>query len=128
MESRSRSATSGDWTSDTIIHDGSQFILPGTDGTVFTSFDGFNWTRLQTPVRDVSYTSAAWSGSKLVIAGSSMSWCGWFWPWPCDEPFDVPAGISSTDGGMTWELFDIDDELREFGSRLGKQPVCIGRV
>ena len=105
------------WTSDTIIHDGTQFILPGTDGTVFTSFDGFNWTRLQTPVRDVSYTSAAWSGSKLVIAGAPMSWCGWFWP--CDESFDVPAGISSTDGGMTWELFDIDDNYESLGLAWG---------
>ena len=105
------------WTSDTIIHDGSQFILAGTDGTVFTSFDGFNWTRLQTPVRDVSYTSAAWSGSKLVIAGAYMSWCGWIWP--CDEPFDVPAGISSTDGGMTWELFDIDENYESSGLAWG---------
>jgi len=105
------------WTSDTIIHDGSQFILPGTDGTVFTSFDGFNWTRLQTPVRDVFYTSAAWSGSKLVIAGAYMSWCGWFGP--CDDPFDVPAGISSTDGGMTWELFDIDDNYESSGLAWG---------
>jgi hypothetical protein len=116
------------WTSDTIIHDGSRFILPGTDGTVFTSFDGFNWTRLQTPVRDVSYTSAAWSGSKLVIAGSSMSWCGWFWLWPCDEPFDVPAGISSTDGGMTWEFFDIDDSYESLGLAWGNgRFVSVGR-
>jgi hypothetical protein len=105
------------WTSDTIIHDGSQFILPGTDGTVFTSFDGFNWTRLQTPVPDVSYTSAAWSGSKLVIAGASMSWCGWFWP--CDEPWYVPAGISSTDGAMTWKLFEIDDNYQSLGLAWG---------
>jgi hypothetical protein len=105
------------WTSDTIIHDGSQFILAGTDGTVFTSFDGFNWTRLQTPVRDVHYTSAAWNGSKLVIAGGYMWWCGWFWP--CGEPLDVPAGISSTDGGMTWELFDIDDNYASLGLAWG---------
>jgi hypothetical protein len=105
------------WTSDTIIHDGSQFILPGTDGAVFTSFDGFNWTRLQTPVRDVSYTSAAWNGSKLVIAGGYVSWCGWFWP--CGEPLDVPAGISSTDGGMTWDLFDIDDNYQSLGLAWG---------
>ena len=106
-----------DWTSETIIHDGSQFILPGTDGAVFTSFDGFNWTRLETPVRDVFYTSAAWNGSKLVFVGASWSWCEWFLP--CDDPFDVPAGISSTDGGMTWELFDIDDNYESSGLAWG---------
>ncbi len=112
-------AVSDDWAvnPDTIIHDGSQFILAGTEGTVFTSFDGFNWTRLQTPVRDVHYTSAAWNGSKLVIAGGYVSWCGWFWP--CGEPLDVPAGISSTDGGMTWELFDIDDNYASLGLAWG---------
>jgi hypothetical protein len=103
------------WTSDTIIHDGSQFILPGTDGAVFTSFDGLNWSRLETPVRDVFYMSAAWSGSKLVLAGES--YCGWIGP--CDEPPDVPRGLSSTDGGMTWELFNIDYNYGSLGLAWG---------
>ena len=99
----------------TIIHDGSQFILAGLDGTVFTSPDGFNWTRLQTPVRQVFYTSAAWSGSKLVLAGAPM--CGGLWI--CYEPFDVPLGLSSTDGGLTWELFNIDGEYESSGLAWG---------
>lgn len=99
----------------TIMHDGSQFILAGLNGTVFTSPDGFNWTRLQTPVRDVVYTSAAWSGSKLVLAGASL--CGALW-FSC-EPFDVPHGLSSTDGGMTWELFNIDSSFESSGLAWG---------
>ena len=96
----------GEWAvPHTIIHDGSRFILAGLDGTVFTSPDGFNWARLPTPVRQVFYTGAAWSGSKLVLAGASM--CGGMWLFV--EPFDVPLGLSSTDGGMTWDLLDIDD-------------------
>jgi hypothetical protein len=57
-----------------------------------------------------------------------MSWCGWFWLWPCDEPFDVPAGISSTDGGMTWEFFDIDDSYESLGLAWGNgRFVSVGR-
>jgi hypothetical protein len=106
----------GEWAvPHTIIHDGSQFILAGLDGTVFTSPDGFNWTRLQTPVRQVFYTGAAWNGSKLVLAGASM--CGGMWL--CYEPFDVPLGLSSTDGGMTWELFNIDSNYESSGLAWG---------
>ena len=99
----------------TIIHDGSQFILAGLNGTVFTSPDGFNWTTLQTPVRDVYYTSAASSGSKLVLAGKSP--CAGMWL--CSEPFGVPLGLSSTDGGMTWELFNIDGNYESSGLAWG---------
>jgi hypothetical protein len=99
----------------TIIHDGSQFILAGLNGTVFTSPDGFNWTTLQTPVRDVYYTSAASNGSKLVLAGASP--CGGMWL--CSEPFGVPLGLSSTDGGMTWELFNIDGNYESSGLAWG---------
>ena len=106
----------GEWAvPHTIIHDGSQFVLAGLDGTVFTSPDGFNWTRLQTPVRQVFYTGAAWNGSKLVLAGASM--CGGMWL--CYEPFDVPLGLSSTDGGMTWELFNIDSNYESSGLAWG---------
>ena len=98
----------------TIFHDGSQFILAGLNGTVFTSLDGFNWTKLQTPVRDVYYTSAAWSGLKLVLAGASP--CGSLWS--C-EPFDAPLGLSSTDGGMTWELFNVDSRFESSGLAWG---------
>ena len=111
-------AVSDEWAvnADTIIHDGSQFILAGMDGAVFTSLDGLNWTRLQTPVRDVFYTSAAWSGSKLVLAGASL--CGGLWI--CHQPFDVPPlGLSSTDVGITWELFNIDSNYESSGLAWG---------
>lgn len=98
----------------TIIHDGSQFILAGLNGAVFTSFDGFNWTGLQTPVRDVAYTSAAAGGSKLVLAGASP--CGDLWF--CSED-DAPLGLSSTDGGTTWELFNIDGDFESSGLAWG---------
>ena len=52
-----------------------------------------------------------------MFVGASWSWCEWFLP--CDDPFDVPAGISSTDGGMTWELFDIDDNYESSGLAWG---------
>ena len=97
----------------TIIHDGSQFILAGLAGTVFTSPDGSNWTQLQTPIGGVAYTSAASSGSKLVLAGASM--CGLFF---CDPQY-VYNGLSSTDGGMTWEIFDIDSDYRSLGLAWG---------
>ena len=110
-------AVSDEWAvnPDTIIHDGSQFILSGMDGAVFTSLDGLNWSRLQTPVRDVFYRSAAWSGSKLVLAGATM--CGGMWI--CHDPFDVPLGLSSTDGGKTWELFNIDSNYESSGLAWG---------
>jgi|GEM_PF-5192041 len=99
----------------TILHDGSQFILAGSWGAVFTSPDGFNWTQLQTPVGDVSYTGVAWNGSRLMVAGGSM--CGELWF--CDSPFDVPVGLSSTDGGLTWEIFNIDGDYESRGVAWG---------
>lgn len=99
----------------TIFHDDSQFILAGSWGEVFTSPDGFNWTQLQTPVRDVFYTGAAWNGSRLVLAGASM--CGEMWF--CDSTFDIPVGLSSTDGGVTWEVFNIDGDYGSWGLAWG---------
>jgi hypothetical protein len=96
-----------------IIHDGSQFILAGLGGTVFTSPDGVNWVQLQTPVEGVYYTCAAWSGSKLVLAGGSMCGLGL-----CDPQY-VYDGISSTDGGMTWEIFNIDSDYVSRGLAWG---------
>jgi hypothetical protein len=39
--------------------------------------------------------------------------------WLCYEPFDVPLGLSSTDGGMTWELFNIDSNYESSGLAWG---------
>ena len=107
----------------TVIHDGSQFILAGSGGLVFTSPDGFNWAQLQTPVHDVFYTGAAWNGEKLVLAGASL--CGGLWI--CDSPLDVPTGLATTDGGATWEIFNIDGDYASWGLAWGNgQFVSVG--
>ncbi len=107
----------------TVIHDGSQFVVAGSPGAVFTSPDGVNWTQLQTPVQDVTYTGVAWSGEKLVLAGRSM--CGD--AWICESPLDVPAALASTDGGTTWETFDIDSDYVSWGLAWGNgQFVSVG--
>ena len=101
----------------TIIHDGSQFILAGwawSNSSVFTSPDGSNWTELQTPVQGASYRSAAWNGSKLVLAGGSLCGMG-----ICFGDPGVPHGIASTDGGTTWEMFSIDDDYLSDGMAWG---------
>jgi hypothetical protein len=111
----------------TIFHDGNQFILAGLEGTVFTSPDGFNWTQLPTPVRDVFYTSAAWSGSKLVLAGPWS--CGYLMG-RCDSGFDIPppVGLSTTDGGLSWQIFNIDGDYESSGLAWGDgRFVTVGR-
>ncbi len=85
---------------DTIVHDGSQFVVAGESGRVFTSLDSINWMEIPTPFDDVDYGSAAWNGSLLVLAGRMSQ----YWR---DDVYR-PIGISSTDGGATWEIFDID--------------------
>jgi len=99
----------------TIVRDGSQYILAGAWGDVFASPDGFNWTQLQTPVRDVVYWGSAWNGSRLVLAGASM--CGALWI--CESESEVPVGLSSTDGGLTWEVFNIDGDYGSEGLAWG---------
>ncbi len=101
----------------TVFHDGGQFILAGMEGSVFTSPDGFNWTRLQTPVRDVFYRGAAWNGSKLVLAGP---WSCGYLGGRCDSAFDLPpVGVSTTDGGLSWEIFNIDGNYESSGLAWG---------
>ncbi len=99
-----------------IVHDGDQFIVAGGEGTVFTSFDGFNWTERHAPVEDVDYLSAAWNGSKLVLAGG-ISW--WYWWGGTVPPFERPVGIASVDGGENWEIFNIDGHFESRGIAWG---------
>lgn len=93
-----------------IVHDGARFIAAGSGAVLFTSFDGYNWTETQTPAEDVRYFSAAWNGSKLMLAGG-------FGPHICVQgicpPFKGPHGIASTDGGVTWEVFNIDSPFED---------------
>ena len=118
----------------TIFHDGSQFFLAGGSwsepfadywGTVYTSMDGLNWTQLQTPVEDVFYRDMASNGAKLMVAGSAT--CGYLLG-KCFEQFDVPVGLASTDGGMTWDVFNIDGDYESFGLAWGSgRFVSVGR-
>lgn len=101
----------------TIIHDGSQFIVAGNYSTVLASFDAFNWTELQTPVKDVQYMSAASNGSKLLLAGGMrvQHWSGDGIP-----QIELPVGIASTDGGATWDIFNIDGYYQSRGIAFGE--------
>ena len=117
----------------TIVHDDSQFIsggaILGGGGAVFSSPDGFNWTQLEirTPILDVFYTGAAWSGSKLVLAGP---WSCGYWGGSCGSPFDAPpVGLSTTDGGVNWDVFNIDGDYESWGLAWGNgQFVSVGRT
>ena len=107
---------------ETIIHDGLHFIVTGYDGWTISSLDGFNWTVVPTPVREVLYTSAASNGSKIVLAGFYL---GCIAPLGSDcndpliPPIDIPGAISSTDGGLTWDLFNIDGDFVSLGMAWG---------
>ena len=118
----------------TIFHDDSQFVLAGgrwSDrwgdywGIVYTSMDGFNWTQLQTHVADVFYQDAASDGVKLMVAGSAT--CGYLGG-ICYPDYDAPVGLSSTDGGVTWDVFNIDGSYESFGLAWGNgRFVSVGR-
>jgi len=108
-----------------VLHDGQQFIAAGSDATVFASPDGYNWTELQTPVDRVDYLSAAWNGSRLVVAGG-ITW--WYW-WVGTPSFERPVGLSSTDGGATWEIFNIDGYYQSNGMAWGNgRFVSVGQA
>jgi ribosomal protein L27 len=94
---------------------GSQFIAAGTDSTLFASLDGYKWTKLHTPVDRVDYLSAAWNGSRLIVAGG-ITW--WYW-WLGTPAFERPAGLSSVDGGVAWEIFNIDGYYQSNGMAWG---------
>jgi hypothetical protein len=101
---------------DAVVHAGSQFIVAGRGGTVISSIDGLNWAKAQTPVEGVDYLSAAWNGSKVVLAGGYSCWKIHF----CNPPeFDLPVGLSSTDGGASWEAFNIDGQYHSLGLAFG---------
>ena len=107
----------GEWSSwsrwlRVVVHDGSQFIVAGDGGAVFSSLDAFNWTELLTPFDDVDYHSAAWDGSRLVLAGGVSHQYR-------QDGIYRPIGISSTDGGVSWEIFDIDSDYESNGLAWG---------
>jgi hypothetical protein len=108
-----------------ILYDGQRFIAAGINQAVFRSPDGFNWTELDVPIDRVDYLSAAWNGSRLVIAGG----ISWFYWWVETPAFERPVGLSSTDGGTTWEIFNIDGYYESRGMAWGNgRFVSVGRT
>ena len=106
-----------------VVHDGSQFAVAGYSG-VSMSTDGFNWTEKQTPLLNFDFLSAASDGSKLILAGAFGSS---FWGYYLQSHW--PAGIASTDGGLTWEVFGIDERYLSLGMAFGNgRFVSVGRT
>ena len=106
---------------DVVAHDETRFFVVGEDdGTVFSSFDAFNWTELSAPLADVSYKGGAWNGTQLILAGlvSSNQHDGTY----------RPIGISSSDGGASWDIFGIDTNYESHGIAWGNgRFVSVGR-
>jgi hypothetical protein len=106
-----------------VMHDGDKFVVAGYSG-VSMSPDGLNWTQTQTPLMNFDFLSAATDGSKLILAGAFGSY---FWGY--DLQSHRPAGIASTDGGLTWELFGIDVGYLSLGMAYGNgRFVSVGRA
>jgi photosystem II stability/assembly factor-like uncharacterized protein len=111
-----------------IVHDGDRFIATGSERAVFASVDGFDWRELQTPPQDIhiQYRGAACAGSTIMIHGGTP-W--WYWWIPDSPPPHQDAGISSTDGGATWEGFDIDGYYQTRGMAYGNgRFVSVGQT
>lgn len=98
------------------IHTDDRFVVAGRHSAILISLDGFNWTEIQSPVEGVEYLSAAWNGDKLVLAGGIA--CAPMVGCP-QLDFVLPVGISSTDGGMSWHPFNIDDDYQSHGLAYG---------
>jgi photosystem II stability/assembly factor-like uncharacterized protein len=110
----------------TVLHDGNQFVVAGSHGAVFVSSDGAHWERSETPLEEISYGSAAWNGSELVLAGG-ITWWYWWVGEPSFGPLDV--GLSSSDGGQTWSTFNIDGYFESRGMAWGNgRFVSVGKV
>ena len=88
---------------DVVVHDGERFFAAGSQGTVFRSADGFHWTEQQTPSYEIDFRGAVYAGSTLVLHGG-LPW----WYWWGGTPQHQDAGLASTNGGATWQTFDID--------------------
>ncbi len=108
----------------TVLHDGTRFIAAGYWGRIISSPDGYIWTALQTPFEEMTYESAVWTGSELMVAGG-ITW--WYW-WLGTPPFERPSGLSSTDGGATWETVNIGDYFDSNGLAWGNgRYVSVGQ-
>ncbi len=65
-------------------------------------------------------------GSELVLASP---WSCGYLGGSCDSPFDAPpVGLSTTDGGVNWEVFNIDGDYESWGLAWGNgRFVSVGR-
>ena len=93
-----------------VVDADSQVFVAGEDGTVFSSFDALNWTELSTPLEDVDYSGGAWNGTQLIFAGRVSS---------SQDGTYRPIGISSSDGGASWDSFGIDTGYESRGIAWG---------
>ena len=108
-----------------ILHDGTRFILAGGMGTVFASVDGYLWSQLPTPITEVDYMGITWTGAELVTAGG-ITW--WYW-WMGPPPWQRDVGLTSADGGATWEAFNIAGYYESRGIAWGAgRLVSVGRI
>lgn len=100
-----------------ILHDGNRFVVAGDYGAVFTSPDGVIWSQSEAPLEEISYMSAARSGTALKLAGGIT---GWYWGLAV-EPLlgELDVGLSSSDGGLTWDAFNIDGYFESLGMASG---------
>lgn len=96
-----------------VVHDDSQFFVVAEDGTVYSSFDAFNWTELSTPLVGVDYSGGAWNGTQLILAGGVSSYQN------RHDGTYRPIGISSSDGGASWDTFGIDSSYESNGIAWG---------
>jgi photosystem II stability/assembly factor-like uncharacterized protein len=92
-----------------IVHDDSQFFVAGEQGTVFSSFDALNWTKLTIPGA-VDFSGGASDGTQLILAGGSIA-------------------MSSNDGGESWDTFRIDTGYQSASMACGNgRFVSVGRL
>ncbi len=107
-----------------VMHDGDQFAVAGYSG-VSMSMDGLNWTQKQTPLLNFDFLSAATDGSQLILAGGFGSIIMGVYALQSHWP----AGIASTDGGLSWEFFGIDEGYLSLGMAFGNgRFVSVGRT
>ena len=100
----------GEEANEAIIHDDNQVFVARGGGRVYSSFDTFNWTEVSAPVVDIGYTGGAWNGTQLVLVGGSV-------------------GISSNDGGASWDLFGVNDRYESKAVAWGNgRFVTVGRL
>lgn len=106
------------WPDSTILF--TDFV--GRDGLFVAAAS--NW-----PFSDGGWVFVSSDGTKLVLAGGHTCVPEGVYPGDCSVQWgELPLGISSTDGGVTWDLFNIDGEFQSVGMAYGNgRFVSVGR-